>query len=199
MTPTEADSVIEAIRARRPFQWSPEMLADFRAAMLKFRIDGEQGRAAAINVILTSKFPPTPAHYLEAFAAAQGLPQATTGSPRAQSEGFRGADWHPRGWAIVLAWKWAWDEKNWPVVAQWMPEFAETSGWMPNWECVIDPNRAGDFTSREVEQLGLWMRERIGRKPPSSTGDLWAERQREIQARRVKTIAELRAKQGAKA
>ena len=196
MTPTEADAVIAAIKARRPGQWPPEMWDDFRAAMIRIRIDADQGIAAAVNVILTSKFPPTPAHYLEAFVAAQGLPHPTTGSPRIDDEGYRGEFWHPKGWAIVLGWKWAWDEKNWPTLVEAMPEFAEQSGWMPNWETVIDPARVNDFTPAECVELGLFLRSKAGRRVERSTFDKWAADQRAAQERRVKVIAELRAKAG---
>lgn len=190
MTPTQTDAVIAAIRTRYTrLAWSPEVWADFRAAMLKIRIDEAQGVAAVANVVLTTKTVPGPAHFLEAFKTAQGERQATAPARAAETPGP--ANWHPRAWSIVRGWQWLWDEKNWPEVPAMLQRFAERSGWLPSWEVAIDPLRVGEFTSAEIAELGLWVRGQT-RQVMKTERDIWAESQREAQARRVWIIAELR-------
>ena len=192
MTPTEADSVIAAIKARLTrLAWAPEVWADFRAAMLRVKIDDTQGVAVVSEVILTNKTVPSPAHFLEGFKAAQGEKPQTC-SPAVPGDGYRGENWHPRAWGIVRGWTWMRAEENWDKLPALMEEFSRASGWLPNWEAIIAPNPPGPFTNEEIQELGLWVNGRTKKSNPRGSFDQWAEKQREDQARRVRLITELR-------
>lgn len=78
MTPTQVQTVLDAIFARRQALrdvWSPELVDDLRREMARLNIDSDQGIAAAAHVILHHKSQPTPGHFLEAFKNAEGQRQ----------------------------------------------------------------------------------------------------------------------------
>lgn len=201
MTPSEADSVIAAIKARRPAQWPEAMWTDFRTAMIRIRITGEQGIAAAVSVILTAKFPPTPAHYLEAFMAAQGEVAAQR---RVEVEQPKNLAYHPRVGAVINGFMWAWKPANWDAVVDSMPIFERAHGWRPDWEAIVDPLAAAEtFDHRQCEQIGLWLADLRGPRPAAITRrSAWDDdvaARKAAQAQRVARIAELRKRaQGAR-
>lgn len=193
MTPTQADSVIAAIRARLTrLAWTPEVWADFRAAMLRVRIDDAQGVAVVAEVILSSKTVPTPAHFLEGFKAAQGeRPQ--TCSPATEASGYRGEFWHPQGWAVVRGWMWLRAEENLDKLPALLAEYNREFGADVDWEDLIAPGAHERYTSGFVQNLGLWVNARTRKENPRGSFDLYAMKQREAQERRVRIIARLRA------
>lgn len=197
MTPTEADRVIDGIRARLPrLTWEPVVWADFRAMMLKIRIDSEQGLACVSSVVMTIKGIPMPAHFIDAFKAAQG-----EGSRQLAEEPRKELPYHPRVGAAIAGWWWAWKQGNWEAVVDSLPVFRRKYGWLPDWEAVIDPLRAGEFSHEQCEQLGLWFDGLRGpRAVKPRRGDDWWASQREVQASKVAAVAKLRKRvQGATA
>lgn len=193
MTPTQADNVIAAIKARLTrLAWAPEVWADFRAAMLRTKIDDAQGCAVVSEVILTNKTVPSPAHFLEGFKAAQGEKPQTC-SPAVPGDGYRGENWHPRAWGIVRGWTWMRAEENWPKMPALMAEYRTEFGVDVDWEAIIAPNAHERFSSGFIENLGLWVNRKTRKDNPRGSYDLWAAKQRADQERRVRIIAQLRA------
>lgn len=193
MTPTEADSVIAAIKARLTrLAWAPEVWADFRAAMLRVKIDDTQGVAVVSEVILTNKTVPSPAHFLEGFKAAQGEKPQTC-SPAVPGDGYRGENWHPRAWGIVRGWTWMRAEENWDKLPAMLAEYAREFGVdAPDWEAIIAPDAHERFSNGAIENLGLWINRRTRKTHARGSFDLWAAKQREAQERRVRVIRALR-------
>lgn len=196
MTPTQADTVIAAIRARLTrLAWTPEVWADFRGAMIRTKIDDAQGVAVVSEVILTSKTVPSPAHFLEGFKTAQGEKPQTC-SPATEASGYRGEFWHPRGWAIARGWLWMRAEGNLEQLPALLDEYGREFGVDVDWEEVIAPDAHERFSSGFIESLGLWINAKTRKQNPRGSFDLWAAKQREAQERRVRVIAQLRAKNG---
>ena len=192
MTPTQADTVITAIKARLTrLAWTPEVWADFRAAMLRTKIDDAQGCAVVSDVILTNKTVPSPAHFLEGFKAAQGEKPQTC-SPVVPGDDYRGENWHPRAWGIVRGWTWMRAEENWPKLPGLLAEYRAEYGVDVDWEAIIAPNAHERFSSGFIENLGLWVNRRTRKDNPRGSFDQWAAKQREDQERRVRIIERLR-------
>jgi hypothetical protein len=197
MTPLEADRVIAAITARLTrLTWTPEVWADFREAMIRVKIDGEQGVAAVKNLLLGMKVAPTPAHFLEAFRAAQPVKAGpTTAAP---TTGERGEFFAPGALRIVAGWQWAWQSPAWPIIIDSLPLFERTHGWAVPWEELIDSLKAQGLVSRlsneQVKDLGLWL---YDLKPKARTLERegvgkWERDQQAKAAWKSKALADLR-------
>lgn len=192
MTNAEIDNVFTAIRARLTrLAWSDVVWSDFRNELTRIRIDWAQAEALIGKVVINSKYTPTPAHFLEAFRAAQ--PVVTQFSPQpAQSKGFRGKFFHPRCWAIVRGWLWLRSPENLELVPQTLTDFGAASGWTPDIEDVLADDATERFETEWLVSMCLFVADKTAKARKAAPRNVWEEDQRRLQTRKLELIRQVK-------